>query len=103
MAKITLPVYVMWTPHQYSDKLRACPYEVWMQDMSSIAGRVLALKTEVEFDIPANFNPIPACIKGLKKEQQEIRAEAEEKVQRIETNIQNMLALEHRPQFGDKK
>ena len=73
-------------------------YHVSNLDMSEYWGQIVCTQ-EVEFDIhdlkPADM--IPDAIARLRKEQSEIRAEAERKASMIEEQISKMLALEFKP------
>ena len=73
-------------------------YHVSNLDMSEYWGPIVCTQ-EVEFDIhdlkPADL--IPDAITRLRKEQSEIRAEAERKASMIEEQISKMLALEFKP------
>ena len=66
--------------------------------MSEFWGPIVRTQ-EVEFDVE-NIKPddlIPATISRMRKEQAEIRAEAERKTAQIEEQISKMLALEFKP------
>ena len=73
-------------------------YHVSNLDMSEYWGQIVCTQ-EVEFDIhdlkPTDL--IPDAIARLRKEQSEIRAEAERKSAQIEERISKMLALEFTP------
>ena len=73
-------------------------YQAGDMDMSELWGPIVRTQ-EVEFDVE-NIKPddlIPATISRMRKEQAEIRAEAERKTAQIEEKISKMLALEFTP------
>ncbi len=73
-------------------------YKAGDMDMSEFWGPIVRTQ-EVEFDVE-NIKPddlIPATISRMRKEQAEIRAEAERKTAQIEEKISKMLALEFTP------
>ena len=63
------------------------------EDMSN-CGYVACDTQTVEFDVPPRDVLIPGFVAAYRKEQQKIRAEAESKVNRLDEEIQKLLAIE---------
>ena len=53
----------------------------------------LAATAEVEFDVPDNFDPRPGMVEALREQIKQERAECERKINLIEQQISNLLAL----------
>lgn len=64
-------------------------------DMSKYGYAVID-EREIEVEVPDDFDPAPSLIAGLKKQQQEIRANATQKLNRLEEQIQSLLAIENK-------
>jgi hypothetical protein len=57
---------------------------------------IVVSEIDVEFDAPDNFDPRPQMIESLRKQQNEIQADAFMKCQKIDDAIQQLLAIENK-------
>ena len=57
---------------------------------------IFVSEIDVEFDAPENFDPRPQMIVALKKQREEIQADAHLKLMKIDEAIQQLLALENK-------
>lgn len=69
-------------------------FPVFMSDMSEY-GYTYLMTTEISFEIPDDFNPVPAEIEALRKMKQKIQADAQISANAIEEQISKLLCLEH--------
>jgi hypothetical protein len=83
---------------QYSEWAKEYRFSIWSQDMSSCGGYVLVQEVEVDFEAPPREVLVNGTIEAYRKEQQNIRAEAESKVNRIQQAIDDLLCLEYKPE-----
>jgi Tfp pilus assembly protein PilN len=87
-----LTAYVHWVNKEWYDAPR---FEVWPSDMTLVgANYVLVGTVDLDFDIPAGFDPRPAQIDALKEQQKKIMADSQAKVTAIEEQIQKLQAIE---------
>ena len=71
-------------------------YEIWLTDMSKY-GSTPICEVEVHFETPDDFNPVSAEIESLRKQKQEIQADAQLKANAIDDQIAKLSCLEYRP------
>lgn len=56
---------------------------------------VLVGPTEIEFDVPDNFDPRPAQIANLEAKRSEVMAEAQKSIDEINQRIQELRAISY--------
>ncbi len=78
----------------YSKKWEFVPRLADMSDMSGFGHVVETIELEFEFNEPCETELVEHTVRGLRKVQQKIRADAEVQFQNIEQQIQEMLCIE---------
>lgn len=68
--------------------------------MSDTDYRVWLAEREVHLDIDEHFDMRPAQIAALRVQREEVMADAQAKLNRIEEKIQKLLAIPHEPAKG---
>jgi hypothetical protein len=66
-------------------------------DPSNIPGRVTVRQETIEVEVPDDFDPRPELVDQLKKQKEEARAEFAARVVEIDRQINELMALEHKP------
>jgi hypothetical protein len=94
--KVTMDVFVIWN----ADEIYGKPhFEAWSCDVSSSNPKyALACRTNVEVDIPDDFDPVPGRVKAMRDKKQEILATAQMQANNIEEQIQKLLCIEFKPE-----
>lgn len=90
MRKLEISVWAVYTAYDNSFH-----YTLAESDMST-EGWVLVKTHEVPYEELPREVLVPGVIKNLKEKKKEIRADAEEKVMKVEEEIQQLLSLEHK-------
>ena len=66
---------------------------VWRIDDMKICGMSLVAPATITFELPDNWDPRPAMVDVLRKEQEKIRKQYLEQVQKLEDVISKYLAI----------
>lgn len=95
--KTKIKAFVHWQKFDWEED---ASFEVYSVDMTSSnsAERILVCETEIEVEIPDDFDPTPGRIERLKAAKQEILAKAHVQAENIEEQIQRLLCIEHKPE-----
>jgi hypothetical protein len=95
---------MIFTQKQYLhcklDKNRAPRYEVYRWDMTDAAngeyGKCIASAVvDMDFTVPADFDPIAAEVESLKAQQTKLRAEFQRALDENQARINSLLAIEN--------
>lgn len=70
-------------------------YSLFNLDMTDY-GYTLVATSEIEFEEPSRNDVVAGLVRGLRHEQQEIKAEAQSKVNRLQERIDSLLCLEYK-------
>ena len=88
----TLTTHVWAVYSEYSKEFHLALGE---GDMA-VYGWVLVKTVNIEAELPPHEVLAPLAAKAMQKEISEIRADAQEKIQKIEAQIQTLLSIEHK-------
>jgi hypothetical protein len=90
-----IKAFVFYHKFEWSDTIR---YSIDSGDLSEVCGPeyVKISHREFEVEIPDDFDPRPAQIAALRKQKEEIMADASVKVTNLEEQISRLLAIENK-------
>ena len=88
MSTVKCYIHAQWVPWN-----KKWEYTCWMADMSS-SGYILLETRELEFESPSDQMLKGQLIRILRDKKKEVQAEAQVKLDAIDAEIQNLLALE---------
>lgn len=92
MAIVQIEAYVTWVKYEWHDEPK---YTLNPDDMSVCGPEYVPIRKQTfEVEIPDDFDPRPQQINSLRKQQEQILAEATAKATNIEEQIQRLLCLE---------
>lgn len=99
--KTTISGFIVW--HKYGWE-ETPSYEFCMNDMKGRGPEWVVIAThEFEVEIPDDFDPRPKQIAALREAKQAVFADAQEKANNIEEQIQRLLCLEHKPEVIEEE
>lgn len=92
---IKLKGYVVWEHYSWEDK----PHFNWRLnkpsgEQSTHVKRVLVGESEIEVEIPVNFDPRPGMVAALEDEKRELQAKFTARITEINAQISNLQAIE---------
>ncbi len=94
--KVPVKGYVVWRNEESFPEPR---FETWPSDMSGIGPtHIGVVPLELEVEIPDDFDPIPEQVAILRKKKQEVMAQAQQRVNNLEEQIQRLLCIEYKPE-----
>lgn len=88
--------FVHFTPDPYAAPGSAPALEAYPFDMSE-HGHVLLGQAELEYDLPADFNPLQTEINGLEKQLDVLAEKYHTAAAAIRNRISNLQCIEHSP------
>lgn len=84
---------------QYDEYEKEHRFSVWSHDMSrGEMGYILIEEREIDFDAPPREVLVNGTVAEYRKMQQTLRTEAEEKCNRIQRSINDLLCIEYKPE-----
>ena len=95
--KIPLEVFVISNNGSWLGKQK---FEAWSCDPSkhNPAAYSFVTTTNIEVEIPDDFDPVATQVECLKAKKQEILATAQVQANNIEDQIQRLLCIEYKPE-----
>lgn len=95
--QITVPLFVFWEKCRFSGAAEydVLPYDLRNLPSESQRGRAFVTETSATFEVPDNFNPVPAQVAALEAEKQAARAAFQKRVTELDAQIQSLLAIEY--------
>lgn len=81
---------------KYDDYEKQHDFSVWAHNMNGTSGYHMVEEREIDFDAPPRDVLVNGTIAAYRAEQQRVRAEAEQKSQRIQRAIDELLAIEYK-------
>jgi hypothetical protein len=84
--------------HVLLNNNRQPQYRVMSWDMTDVDGYgkcISKVEIELEFALPADFDPITTEVEMLKKKQDKLRAEFQKALEENQARINSLLAIEH--------
>lgn len=96
MAKHTLAGHIYWRKTKYMDApaIRFDMYDMRKWSEESRDGHVHIAEHSIEVEVPDDFDPRPQLVAHLTAEKQKVRAEFAARITELDTQINNLLALE---------
>ena len=89
--KITINGFVLWKKEDYEGE-----GHFYFKDWEYPEGGYGTVQPQtIEFDVPANFNPIPGQLNILKEQEQALRAKFADDMTTIEERRSKLLAIAH--------
>jgi len=94
MAKIRIEGFIHAQKSEFSDETY---YSFFTYKDMSEYGRMLVCPHVLEFELPAEFNPVAAQIASLTAQKEKLRQEFAASVRRIDEQISKLQAIEFTP------
>jgi len=92
--KVTIKGYIGWGKPWRKE---AHGFGFTSFEPSNIPGHVTVRQETIEIEVPDDFDPRPGLVDQLKKQKEEARAEFAARVVEIDRQINELMALEHKP------
>jgi hypothetical protein len=92
---VTLKGFIHAEKEPWDEKVKYAIYPFNMQGTSR--NTVLIRQQDIEVEVPDDFDIRPGLVDGLEKEKQRVTAEFQARLTELNAQIQNLLAIEHKP------